>query len=130
MVVVPSTLTSKLIKLPDTADDCEYCFQKGWSDGLPVVPPTPARVGTMLLGTARDPSEVLGKMPPNYNVLNVEKAAVAAVMAGCEPRQFHVALAALECALDPACAYTVYMPRPWALLRASLSLGQLGMMPA
>jgi hypothetical protein len=56
----------------------------------------------MLLGTARDPSEVLGKMPPNYNVLNVEKAAVAAVMAGCEPRQFHVALAALECALDPA----------------------------
>jgi hypothetical protein len=83
-------------------DDVESWFDKGVTDGLPVVPPTRERVERMLAGTRRDRSELLGEMPPNYGRLTVEKAAVNAVMAGCRPDCLPVVIAAAECACDPA----------------------------
>jgi len=83
-------------------DDFEVWFEKGVTDGLPVVPPTRERVERMLEGTSRDPGELLGEMPPNYGRLTVQKAAVNAVMAGCLPAYLPVVLAAAECACDPA----------------------------
>ena len=83
-------------------DDFEVWFDKGVTDGLPVVPPTRERVERMLEGTSRDPGELLGEMPPNYGRLTVQKAAVNAVMAGCLPAYLPVVLAAAECACDPA----------------------------
>jgi hypothetical protein len=83
-------------------DEFEVWFERGVTDGLPVVPPTRERVERMLAGTRRDRSEVLGEMPPNYGRLTVEKAAINAVMAGCRPEYLPVVIAAAECACDPA----------------------------
>jgi hypothetical protein len=84
------------------ADDFEAWFDRGVTDGLPVVPPTRERVEGMLRATGRDRAELLGEMAPNYGRLTVEKAAVNAVMAGCRPEYLPVLLAAAECACDPA----------------------------
>jgi hypothetical protein len=83
-------------------DDFEVWFEKGVTDGLPVIPPTRERVERMLTGTRRDAAEVLGEMAPNYGRLTVEKAAINAVMAGCRPEYLPIVIAASECACDPA----------------------------
>ncbi|MEZ5851289.1 MAG: thioredoxin [Hyphomicrobiaceae bacterium] len=83
-------------------DEHEAAFERDWSDGLPVVPPTPVRVWRMLQGTKRDPHEVLGAMPPDYEACTVEKVAINAVMAGCKPEYMPVLLAAVEAVLDDA----------------------------
>ena len=85
-----------------TTDEFEIWFDKGVTDGLPVVPPTRERVERMLAGTTRDRDELIGEMAPNYGRLTVEKAALNAVMAGCRPDYLPVVLAAAECACDPA----------------------------
>jgi hypothetical protein len=85
-----------------TTDDFEALFERGVTDGLPVIPPTRERVARMLAGTGRAAGELLGAMPPNYGRLTVEKAAINAVMAGCRPDYLPVVLAAAECACDPA----------------------------
>ena len=83
-------------------DEFEVWFEKGVTDGLPVIPPTRERVERMLGGTRRDRAEVLGEMPPNYGRLTVEKAAINAVMAGCRPDYLPVVIAAAAAACDPA----------------------------
>ncbi|MEX1198813.1 MAG: hypothetical protein WEB57_13260 [Pseudohongiellaceae bacterium] len=93
-------LQSRQIDIAGADDPMEACFERGWSDGLPVVPPTPVRVLRMLRGTSREPDEVLGLMPPDRVPCTVEKVAVNAVMAGCKPEYMPVLLAALEAALD------------------------------
>jgi len=94
-------LSSRKVALGDWDDPIEACFERGWSDGLPVVPPTDARILRMLAGTRRAPSEVVGQVPPNLADCTVEKVAINAVMAGCKPEYMPVLLAALEAALDP-----------------------------
>jgi len=96
------TVASRRIEVSALEDDIEYCFERGWSDGLPLVPPTEARLYRMLNGTSRDPAEVLGDVPPNLVPLTVEKVAINAVMAGCKPEYLPVVIAAVEAALDPA----------------------------
>ena len=92
-------LASRQVALGDAEDAIEACFDRGWTDGLPVVPPTPARVLRMLAGTTRRPDEVLGLMPPDLAPCTVEKVAVNAVMAGCKPEYLPLVLAAVEAAL-------------------------------
>jgi hypothetical protein len=94
-------LHSRHIDVSDPEDAIEVAYDRGWSDGLPVVPPTPLRVARMLSGTSRNAAEVIGIVPPNLIECTVEKVAVNAVMAGCLPEHFPVVLAALEAALDP-----------------------------
>ena len=71
-------------------------FERGWSDGLPVVPPTERRVLAMLEGTKRSPAEVVAVVPPDNVECTVEKVAINAVMAGCRPDYLPVVLTALE----------------------------------
>jgi len=85
-----------------TIDEFESWFDRGVTDGLPVVPPTRERVERMLAATRRERGELVGEMAPNYGRLTVEKAAVNAVMAGCRPEYFPVVLAAADCACDAA----------------------------
>ena len=92
---------SRKIDFGDYDDPIEMCFERGWSDGLPVVPPTDVRVLRMLQGTTRKPSEIVGLIPPNLAECTVEKVAINAVMAGCKPEYMPVVLAALEAALVP-----------------------------
>ena len=71
------------IKLTGTSDDVNKLFlEKGWSLGLPFVPPTTDRVAEMLKGTTRKPDEVIAEIPPRNGVLTVELLAANAVMAG------------------------------------------------
>ena len=73
--------------------------QRSWGDGLPIVAPTPERVAAMLGG--RDGGRVLGSMPPLWRQVTLEKLAINAVMAGCEPAAFPIIVAAVEAMLDP-----------------------------
>lgn len=93
-------LQARKIELGSGEDEIEAMFDRGWSDGLPVVPPTEARVLRMLAGTARDPKEVIGKVPPDLGDCTVEKVAINAVMAGCKPEYLPVVLAAVEAVLE------------------------------
>jgi hypothetical protein len=83
-------------------DEFEVWFDRGVTDGLPVVPPTRDRVERMLAGTTRAPEDLLGAVPPNYGRATVEKVAVNAVMAGCRPDFLPVVLAAVEAACHPS----------------------------
>lgn len=76
-------------------------FDKGWSEGIPIVPPTPEKVAAMLKGTTRKPDEVVWVVPPRNGVLTVELVATYAVMAGCKPSYMPVILAALDALKQP-----------------------------
>jgi hypothetical protein len=94
-----SPLRARKIEIAPADDEFEFMFDQGFSDGLPLVPPTPERVLRMLSGTGRDPQDVLGVMPPNMGEVTVEKVAINAVMAGCRPEYMPVILTALEAVL-------------------------------
>lgn len=81
----------------------EFFHEQGWSDGLPLTPPTQSAVQAMLAETPRHPAETLGPIPPRMRVATLEKIAVNAVMAGCRPEYFPVLLAAVEAVLDDNC---------------------------
>ncbi len=79
----------------------EWFLTQGWTDGLPVIPPTPERVEAMLSGIARRPEEVLRLIPPRWAELTMEKLAANAVMAGCTPEHMPVLIAAIEGLCSP-----------------------------
>ena len=106
-------LAARTIDVHAPEDEHELCFSRGWSDGLPVVPPTPVRVLRMLRGTARDPQEAIGAIPPNNAPCTVEKIAINAVMAGCKPEYMPVVLAAVEAALVPGFAMHGLLCTTW-----------------
>jgi hypothetical protein len=91
-------LRARQVELAALEDPHEACFERGWTDGLPVVPPTPERVVRMLQGTRRAADEVVAVVPPNLEPCTVEKVAINAVMAGGRPEYLPVVLAALEAA--------------------------------
>src|SRR5262249_8462177 len=78
----------------------DHFYEQGWTDGLPIIPPTPERVERMLAYTDRDRSLELGVMPPSQGIVTIEKLATNAVMAGCRPEYFPVVVAATEAMLE------------------------------
>jgi hypothetical protein len=78
----------------------ELFHEQGWTDGLPVIPPTDENVRAMLSRSSFSPDEQLGLLPPSMNPVTPEKVAINAVMAGCAPDFFPVILAAVEGLLD------------------------------
>jgi hypothetical protein len=90
------TLTARHVEFSSAEDEFEAMFARGWTDGLPVVPPTRERVLRMLSGTTREPSDVVAQCPPDLVELTVEKIAINAVMAGCLPEYLPWVIAALE----------------------------------
>ncbi len=93
-----SVLRSRRVEVASAEDVMEMMFSRGWTDGLPVVPPTEERVLAMLEGTARDPHELVTSVPPDLIDVTVEKVAIAAVMAGCKPEYLPWVLTAVEAA--------------------------------
>jgi hypothetical protein len=91
-------LKSRTLSLGSEEDEMEALFERGFTDGLPVVPPTPTRVARMLGGTTREPQEIVAIVPPDLVECTVEKVAVNAVMAGCKPEYLPIVLAAVEAA--------------------------------
>jgi hypothetical protein len=87
---------------PGAYDEIDAHYQeRGWTDGLPIVPPTEEAVREFLRWTDRDPREVVGVLPPRQGEATVERIAVNAVMAGCRPQYFPVILAGIEALADP-----------------------------
>jgi thiol-disulfide isomerase/thioredoxin len=91
-----TALHTRRVELATLEDEVEAMYDRGWSDGLPLVPPTEARVLRMLEGTTRDPSDVVAVIPPALVEATVEQVAVNAVMAGCKPEYLPLVLAAVE----------------------------------
>ena len=90
-------LVSEQLKVDDDFEAIQSLYlERGWTDGLPVVPPTPERVAAMLVATPLSPQDIIGEIPPNWGAATVEKLAVNAVMAGCKPEYFPVVIAAVE----------------------------------
>ncbi len=93
----------ELIRDPDPAAAVNRLYrERGWTDGLPIVPPTLGRVDEMLAESPLERHASLGEVEPLGGVATVEKVAANAVMAGCEPSYFPVVLAAVQALLDPA----------------------------
>ncbi len=119
-------LRARQVELASLEDELEACFERGWTDGLPVVPPTEARVLRMLAGTHRPPAEVVGIIPPNNVACTVEKIAINAVMAGCKPEYLPVVLAAVEAAcVDEFCMHgvlaTTYFSGPMVIVNGPIA---------
>jgi hypothetical protein len=96
------SLTSKRLEFATADEAIESYLQRGWTDGLPVVPPTPERVGDFLEYSGRPPSEIIGAEPTKGRVITAEKVAINAVMAGCLPEYGPVVLAAVEALCEPS----------------------------
>ena len=75
--------------------------QKGWTDGLPIIPPTEERVGRMIEAARRPAENVVGVVPPRWAPATTEKIAINAVMAGCLPEYMPLLIAAVEALTDP-----------------------------
>jgi len=96
----------KTLELAVSADDpygdfFARAWENGWTDGLPVIAPTPARIEPFLATVDRDPDAVVAVMPPRQGPATVRAIAANAVMAGCLPEYFPVVLAAVEAINDP-----------------------------
>ncbi|MBT5053795.1 MAG: thioredoxin family protein, partial [Gammaproteobacteria bacterium] len=110
----------------ENVDEIEIGFDQGWSDGLPVVPPTAERVMRMLAGTLRQPDEIIGIVPPDFAPCSIEKIAINAVLAGCRPEYLPVVIAAVEAVLeDQFCMHgllaTTYFSGPMVMVNGPVS---------
>jgi len=74
----------------------ELCLERGWSDGLPVIPPTAERVKRMLAYCDRPWDEPIAAIPPRYGAATPLRLAANAVMAGCQPQYFPLVMLAIE----------------------------------
>ena len=106
------------IEWDDPIEGMEQMYRMGWTDGLPVVPPTADRVAEFIEHGGRPASEIVGELPERRREISVEKVAANAVMAGCLPEYMPVVLAAAEAMLDPV----------FNLVGPSSSLGGSGIM--
>ncbi len=126
-----AVLSARKVEYGDNDDPEEICYQRGWTDGLPVTPPTDVRVMRMLAGTSRRPDEIVGKIPPYLADCTVEKVAINAVLAGCRPEYMPVLLAAIEAALEPVFTLhgvlaTTYFSSPIIIVNGPIA-GRIGM---
>jgi len=108
LTVVPDDVTDKEDPGPDdvvfegTYDEINaYFYEHGWSDGLPIVPPTEERVQAFLRHTRRAPDERLGVLLPDRRSATVRTVAVNGVMAGCRPEYMPMLVALIEAMADP-----------------------------
>jgi hypothetical protein len=99
-----ATMTDVLVDGPgDVEAFNRWAMENRWSDGLPLLPPTPQRVEQAVRASGRDASEVVMRVPPNWADATVEKVAANAVMAGCPPHCMPIVVAALQALAHPAC---------------------------
>ncbi|WP_068133509.1 hypothetical protein [Limnochorda pilosa] len=99
----PKARVERMTVESDVLDEVNRLFyERGWSDGLPIVPPTAQRVAEMLRGADLSPDVVVATLPPMGGQATIEKIAVNAVMAGCRPVDMPLLIAATEALADPA----------------------------
>src|SRR5437764_10541636 len=89
-------------RVPQGTDLIEWYFEQGWTDGVPVVPPTAEKVAAMVAALGGEPELVECRVPPRYGSLTREVLAINLVMAGCKPEYAPVVRAALLALTQPA----------------------------
>jgi hypothetical protein len=98
----PASNRAELVEVPDDLMEINQLFMANrWSDGLPIVPPTPERVEAMLSGTSRPRDQVVATVAPAFRPASVERIAINAVMAGCTAPYLPTLLAAVEAVAAP-----------------------------
>jgi len=98
-------IESKRYPVEDLAHAIEFCYQQGWTDGLPVVPPTERAVQAMLEAAGLEPRHQVAFITNRQVAVTAEKIAINAVMAGCLPEYMPVVVAAIEGIADPKWGY-------------------------
>ena len=99
MTATPETVTG------DPASLIEAYFERGWTDGLPVVPPTKTSIAAALAAAGLTGHEILGEIPGRNTVVTADKVAINAVLAGCRPEYAPVVVAAVRGLCHPDFAY-------------------------
>ena len=89
----------------DAAALIEFYYERGWTDGLPVVPPSSASVGAMLEAGGLKGNDIVGEVPTRNTVISAEKVAINAVMAGCLPEYMPVVISAVKGLCHPEFNY-------------------------
>lgn len=106
-------LTARRHHADDYQATQEYFHSRQWTDGLPVVPPTPEAVTACLEWVVMPPDQLIGVEPVRERSITAEKLAINAVMAGCLPMHFSVVVA----------AFTAMLREPFLLHGATASTG-------
>jgi len=88
-------------RVPAGTDLVEWYYERGWTDGLPVVPPTPEKVAATIAALGGEPQRVEARVPPRWGGLSREVLAINAVMAGCLPEYAPVVRAAVVAMCTP-----------------------------
>jgi len=102
---VEMELKSRRYSVPDLGGAMELCYTNGWTDGLPVVPPTAERIRAMLDASGLEPQHQLAFIENRQVAVTAEKVAINAVMAGCKAEYMPVVAAAVEALGDPLYGY-------------------------
>jgi hypothetical protein len=100
-----ANLQSRAFEVSDTAEAIEFYFEKAWTDGLPIVPPTETSIRAMLDAARLDPGQEIAFIDNRQVSVTAEKVAINAVMAGCKPEYMPVVVAAVEALGDPRYGY-------------------------
>ena len=102
LVVTSMSTTAQTFEAPDDLEEINRLYrERKWGDGLPIVPPTVDRVERMLRHTKRSRHEVVARVAPGFGEATVERIAINAVMAGCDPEYLPVLIAATEAVASP-----------------------------
>lgn len=110
-------LTAEQLDADDFFHAVELYYERGWTDGLPVLPPTEKRVRALLDAAGLDPEHVLGEIPERDRVITAQHLAINAAMAGCLPGYMPVLVAAVEAITDPAYKFNhmASLGSPWPM---------------
>jgi hypothetical protein len=121
-----------LVEAPHDQDEFDaWCRSRNWSDGLPLVRPTPERVARQLRAAGGDAQRLIARIPPAFGAATIERIAINAAMAGCDPRALPVLIAAVEAICDPAfnlqgVQTTTNPAAPWIIVNGPIA-AELGM---
>jgi hypothetical protein len=85
-----------------------FYYSKGWTDGLPIIPPTEADVAEMMTGTDLSPDHIVATLIPRKGKATIEKIAINAVMAGALPTYMPVLIAAVQSFADPKTRFDTF----------------------
>lgn len=95
-------LLSNRFSLDDPMVAIDFYYEQGWTDGLPVIPPTPEKVNAMLEAANLFPAQIIGEIKERKRLFTAEKVAINAVMAGCLPSYMPVIVAAVQAICEPS----------------------------
>lgn len=115
---VSAALSSSRLTAEDHLEVNELYHERGWTDGLPIIPPTPELVARFVEASGRRPGDVVGEMSERRSRVTTEKLAINAVMAGCLSEYMPVLVAAIGAIADPAFKFNhlASLGSPWPLV--------------